>query len=155
MAKTVVEELAEANERIASFETDATTKDESIVALTTERDEAIEAAKVATVAQTTADEAKAKANKALKAEQDEHVKTKAGIEEQKTLLANVLANPAFAAAAKTGLKDGTADGGDADSKPTTKAEALESYRAIKAEDPVEEARAKAAFREENKVILGL
>ena len=155
MAKTVVEELAEANEKIQTVEAQAAEGVKALESMTAERDTALAASIAADEKATLAESEKTVAVDALAAEKTEHEKTTGALAESKTTLAGVLANPAFAAAAKQGLAEGSEDGGDAGSKPTTKDEALTAYRAISSEDPMEEAKMKAAFRAKNKDILGL
>jgi len=149
MAKTVVEELADATERIEALEAEAKKAGEQIASLTAEVDKAKADTQAAVELTNAADAEKAEAVAALEAEKAEHGKTQEQLTESKATLEKVLANPAFAAAAKAGLKDGTGEGTQAKDGYETKEQALAAYRQI------EDARERAAFRAENKELLGL
>ena len=148
--KTVVEELAEANERVKALEASQAAGVKALEGMTAERDQAKAGEKAALDLATKAEADKAEAVKALEAERTEKAQAIADRDAAKAETAKVLANPAFAAAAKQGLKAGTDEGGQAHrAQFATRADAETAYRKI------EGAKERAAFRAEHKEILGL
>ena len=149
-SKTVVEELADANERIKALEGEKAAGLTQIEALTGEVEKAKADGKAALDLAAKAESEKADAIKALEGEKAEHGKTQGELSAAKADLAKVLANPAFAAAAKAGLVKGTEEGGSVAGKEfATRAEAEAAYRQIN------DAKERAAFRAKHKEILGL
>jgi len=97
----------------------------------------------------------AAAESALAAESEAHGKTKEALD----VATKALANPAFAGAARQATAATTADnageaGGDT-AEFETREQAEAAYRKINCGDGMETARAKAAFREKHKTLLGL
>lgn len=158
MAKTVVEELDEAQQALAG---QAAAHAEQVSALEAQVDALTEQVNQAAAEQaaalnlaTEATQERDKVAGELAAERAAHEVTRGELAAAKQELAQVLANPAFAAAAKAGLKSATAEGGSLEAGEgmfETREAALAAYRQI----PDTDAETRREFRAQHKEILGL
>jgi hypothetical protein len=97
----------------------------------------------------------AKIDEALKAEQSAHAQTNATLGGELDKAKAILSNPAFAAAAAKGVNAATPEGGmPSTQEPMTREQAVKVYNSMP-NNTQADAKALAAFREQNKEILGL